>query len=161
MYLTTTMIKQSPSNNTDTRITQGDTHQQLSCTTIMMPALLTTREALFPHMTDMYFKPLVERGHGLPNQYSYNDVVTWTDRVLRDLCQSEHYREYERNTIRHACIRFRCVKCRHPCEQVRDGTFVESHRPYIFPCGHIIGSSCYEMMILTYQNTERQSPICP
>lgn len=125
----------------------------------MASALLATREALFPHMTDMYFKPLVERGHGLPNQYSYDDVVTWMDRVLRDLCQIGL--EYERKHLRHACIRFRCVNCRHPCEQVRDGTFVESHSPYIFPCGHIIGSSCYEAMIQTYLNTERRSPICP
>lgn len=160
MHLTTTMIKRSPSNNTATGITQGVTHQQLSYTTIMMSALLATREALFPHMNDMYFDPLVKRrGHGLPNQYSFNETNAWTDRVLHDLGGTGL--EYERNTLRQACIRLRCVKCRHPCEEIQDGRFVESHRPYIFPCGHIIGSSCYEEMISTYKNTEQPSPTCP
>ncbi|RBR09043.1 uncharacterized protein FIESC28_10051 [Fusarium coffeatum] len=156
------MIKQPPSNNTATGITQGDTHQQLSCTTIIMSALLATREALFPHMTDEYFERIVKRrGHGLPNQYSLDETNAWMDRVLHDLRSSEHDLESERNTIRHACIRLRCVKCRRPCQEIQDGSFVESHRPCIFPCGHIIGSSCYEDMILLYTYTELQSPTCP
>ncbi|RFN55068.1 hypothetical protein FIE12Z_580 [Fusarium flagelliforme] len=154
------MIKQSPSSNTATGITQGDTHQQLSCIAIMMSALLATREALFPHMNDFYFNPLVKRrGHGLPNQYSFNETNAWMDRILHDL--GETGPEYERNTLRQACIRLRCVNCRLPCEEIQDGRFVESHRPYIFPCGHIIGSSCYEEMILAYKYTELQSPTYP
>lgn len=119
--------------------------------------LLATRKALFPHMTDMYFDVLIERGLGLPDQYSGANAHKWAMRVLRDFATLSNK---DGHIIRLACIRFRCVKCRLPCEDVEEGKPIDDHSPYVFPCGHIIGSSCYKRMILAHRDI-RGSPICP
>jgi hypothetical protein len=120
-------------------------------------ALLATRKALFPHMADMYFDELTKRDLGLPDQYSQPNAIKWAMKVLKNL---DSLSNLNGHALRLACIRFRCVKCRLPCEYIEEGKIITYHSPYLFPCGHIIGSSCYQSMISAYKN-EGGSPMCP
>ncbi|KAL6913802.1 hypothetical protein FSHL1_011478 [Fusarium sambucinum] len=121
-------------------------------------ALLASHRALFPHMSDMYFSVLMKRGLGLPDQYNQPNAMSWAKKVLKDLDITENH--YEGHVLRLGCIRFRCAKCRLPCEDLREANHIAGHIPYIFPCGHIIGSSCYHAMVEEYE-AEGASPLCP
>ncbi|SPJ80286.1 uncharacterized protein FTOL_08678 [Fusarium torulosum] len=119
---------------------------------------MLTLRALFPHMNDMYFSGLKQLNLGLPNQASWSNCVKWM-RMVAIAFRSKDPKNSQ--TLLLACIRYRCSFCREPCQQIEVPDSIESHGPVLFPCGHVIGKSCFEALVKAYEEDPGASPICP
>ncbi|KAH6955561.1 hypothetical protein DER45DRAFT_647233 [Fusarium avenaceum] len=119
---------------------------------------MLTLRSLFPHMSDMYFDSLKLLNLGLPNQASWTNCVRWMRFVAFRFRSNDR-----RNTqiLLLACIRYRCSFCREPCQKLEVPDPIESHGPVLFPCGHVLGESCFEALTKAYKEDPGASPICP
>ncbi|KAF7559277.1 hypothetical protein G7046_g4878 [Stylonectria norvegica] len=91
---------------------------------------------------------------GLPDPYHWGNLQHWARRVLIKYSATLN----DATTVRQRFIRLKCVCCRKLCEDKDPMTPIDD--PVVFPCGHIMGKTCYDNFCYRFRMGEIP-PTCP
>ncbi|KAG5744937.1 hypothetical protein H9Q69_001334 [Fusarium xylarioides] len=128
--------------------------------------LSVIRQHLSADVPDLFFNVFAKEGLGLPSQYCYPSAYDWLKKVIwkfhkksKKATNDDEGRQ-SLTTLQFACLRFRCAACRKPCQDAKTMEPMKGHAGLLFPCGHIIGDSCYDTLLDNFKSSGK-SPICP
>jgi hypothetical protein len=123
-------------------------------------SLSVIRKQLFPHMPDLFFDMISKYDLGLPSQFHAPSAYEWLKKTTLKFHSNDKESTINFLTLQHACLRFHCVACRRPCQDVDKAAPIKGHSTLLFPCGHIIGDSCHDALVHNFKLFD-MSPICP
>lgn len=128
--------------------------------------LSVIRQHLSAEIPDLFFNVFSKEGLGLPSQFHYPSAYEWLRKIIYKFhAKGEKAGDDDEGkqslfTLQFNCIRFRCAACREPCQDTKTMSPIKGHSGLLFPCGHIIGDSCYNTLLGNFKSS-RTSPICP
>lgn len=128
--------------------------------------LSVIRQHLPIDVPDLFFNVFAKERLGLPSQFHYPSAYYWLTKIIRRFHNKGEKADMDDegmrtlNTLQFTCIRFRCAACREPCQDAKTMAPIEGHSGLLFPCGHIIGESCYNKLLGDFKSSG-MSPICP
>ncbi|KAF4444367.1 hypothetical protein FACUT_694 [Fusarium acutatum] len=121
--------------------------------------LSVIRQHLSAEMPDLFFNVFSKEGLGLPSQYCYPSAYDWLKKIIWkfhkkiEKADSDDEGTQSLTTLQFACIRFRCAACRGPCQDDKTMEPIKGHAGLLFPCGHIIGDSCYDALLDNFKSS--------
>ncbi|KAF5724298.1 hypothetical protein FMUND_992 [Fusarium mundagurra] len=119
--------------------------------------LSVIRQHLSAEVPDLFFNVFAKEGLGLPSQYCYPSAYDWLKKVIwkfhkkSEKATNDVEGTQSLMTLQFACLRFRCVACRKPCQDAKTMEPMKGHagrqegdveQDTAEPCTHRIMFDC-------------------